>query len=316
MIGILCTEGLERNYAEKFHLLFKQVGNKKHRKIIVFTISNIDFSENMVSGSLVSQEDITNVQIELPLIIFNLSVQRDMKGIKGRRKLEEMDEIILVNDSNRYDQCMIMDMLNSSKKTARYILPYHIYNKITREFEPPTDKSYIIMPSRGTSVSRVIHAIPKPNSDCVMGTQYFEKGHICDYIDASMCQKQWLFIEVPKLETSGNSPIIVRQYLQKNSGNSWRITGRNIYPIVEPKVGRFMERVNGASYMLIHHINKFLPSIGISYIDFILGVDGNPYFLHFSGFDQDFFDEKQDENFYKRFYRNLQSLSEDYLGGP
>jgi hypothetical protein len=314
MIGILCTEGLEKDYAEEFLLLFKQVGNKSDRKIIIFTISNIDFSKRIVSGSLVTKEDITIAQVELPLVIFNLSVQKDMKGIKGRRKLEEMDKLIFINDSNRYDQSMIMDMLNSSKRTTKYILTHHIYNKITRDFEPPTDKAYIIMPSRGTSLLRVIHAIPKPNSDRVIGSQYFEKGHICDYIDASMCQKQWLFIEVPKLETYGNSPIIVRQYLQKNSGNSWRIIGRNVYPISEPKIARFTEIVDYASYALIRHINRFLPSIGISYIDFILGVDGNPYFLHFSGFDQNFFDEKVDENFYKRFYRNMQSLSEDYLG--
>jgi hypothetical protein len=314
MIGILCTEGFERNYAEEFLLLFKQVGNKSDSEIIIFTVSNIDFSKKIVSGSLVSRKNITSEQVELPSIIFNLSLQKDMKGIKGRRQLEEMDEIIFINDSNKYDQCMLMDILKSSKKTERYLLPYHVYNKATRNFEADTEKAYIIMPSRGASISRVIHAIPKPDSDLVTGTQYFEKGHICDYIDASTCQKQWLFIEVPKLETYSNQPIIVRQYLQKSSCDTWTRLGRSIYPSVEAKGNRFAERVSDASYILINYINNFLPSICISFIDFILSTDGKPYFLHFSGVDQNIFDEKQGVNFYKRFYRNMQSLSADYIG--
>jgi hypothetical protein len=312
MIGVLCSEHMEKSYAEKFHYLFKKAGTPKGDDIIVFTILNIDFTEKVVTGSLISSETIDVVKVPMPSIIFNLSLQRDMNCIKARKKLEEMNEISLINDSNRYDQWMIMDMLHSSKRNQKFLLPYHIYDKAVRNFKPEDNQAYITMPSRGASLSRVIFAVPEENTDRIKGTQYFKKGHICDYIDASMCQTRWIFIEVPKLITHYNHPVIVRSYLQRSSDKTWKVLGRNVYPKIKLEKGKFTKSVEEASLSLIRHTSRFLPSMGIAFIDFILSTEGNPYFLHFSGFEQSFFDIEQSEEFYRYFYKNLLKLASDY----
>ena len=312
MIGILCSDGSEREYAQSFHLLHQKAGTKKDDAIIVFSISGIDFAEVVVTGSLISGKTIEISQVPLPSIIFNLSLQCDMTSMKARKRLEEMPEITLINDVNRYDQYMIMDILYSSKVNQKYLLPYYIYDKASRNFKPDDNQAYIAMPSRGSSISRVIHAIPVPKSDKITGTQYFKKGQICDYIDASLCQSRWIFIEVPSLISKYNHPLVVRNYVQKSSEKSWEVLGRCLYPQFELEDVEIVNRIDRASLTAINYINQFLPSLGISFIDYVIDTDGNPYFLHFSGFEQDFFEQKQGEGFFRNFYTNLLSLARSY----
>ena len=176
MIGILCSDHMEKSYADELYSIVKEDALKKGDSIIVFTILNIDFEMKTVTGSLISGEGVNKVQIAIPSVIFNLSLQRDMKSIKARKMLEDLKGITLINEVNRYDQWMIMDMLYSSKDTQKYLLPYHVYSKADRNYKPEDEQSYIIMPARGASISRVIHAIPEQGTDRIGGTQYFKKG--------------------------------------------------------------------------------------------------------------------------------------------
>lgn len=70
--------------------------------------------------------------------------------------------------------------------------------------------------------------------------------------------------------------------------------------------------LENASLLLINYINHFLPSLGICFIDFMISSDGNPYFLHFNGFNEDFFEQKQQLDFLNRFYKNIIALSGSY----
>lgn len=312
MIGILCSDHLEKKYSEEFHSIYKNVGTKRDDSIIVFTTSNINFTKKTVTGSLISNETIITVLEPLPSIIFNLSLQRDMNGIKTRKKLEEMMEITLINDANKYDQFMLMDMLSSSKKTQKYLLPYHNYNKKNRDFKADDNRSYITMPARGANLSRIIFTKPVADSERLTGTQYFKKGHICDYIDASLCQKQWLFIDVPELITINDHPVIARIYIQKTSIKSWKILGKGIFPEFDFKSTCPIQNLEDASLVLIDYINHFLPSLGVCFIDFMISTDGKPYFLHFNGFNEDFFDLKPELDFFNRFYKNIIGLAGSY----
>jgi hypothetical protein len=312
MIGVLCSDGTERDYAEVFNSLLKKIEARKEEDIIIFTISNIDFIQMKVIGSLVMEKTVERVQVSLPSIIYNLSLQQNMEGIKARKRLEEMNSVKLINDTNRYNQHMIMEILYSSKVTRRYLLPYHIYNKLLRDFKPDDNQPYIAMPSRGASISRIIYAEPTEDSDIVKGTQYFKKGQICDYIDASLCQSQWIFLETPNLMVRGNYPIIVRCYLQKSSHKSWKLLDRKIYPDESVCIGNLIRRTELAALAFIDYICKFLPSIGIAFIDFLLDNEGFPYFLHLGGFEKSFFEQEQRDDMLRKFYKNLFSLASDY----
>lgn len=309
MIGILCSDNMEKEYTKKLHSLFRKHGSQNEDAIIVFTISNIDFTKKTVKGSLASEDEFKRETKQLPSVIFNLALQREWKAIKRQESLTSMKGITLVNSINRFDQSMIMEMLKVSRSADKFLLPFHIYNKKARDFKPDDDKSYITMPSRGSSISRVIYTKPEPDTDRIIGSQYFKKGHICDYIDASLCQNRWIFIELPDILTHNNHPVIARAYMQKNSEGAWMVLGKSINPGSELVNEAFFKKVDEASLIAINHINKFITSLGHSFIDFIFDTDGNPYFLHLGGFDQQFLGLKLNEDCYKKFYSNLIGLA-------
>jgi hypothetical protein len=300
---------MEEEYAERLHYQFRNLRSEFDENMIVFTINNIDLQNNVVTGILISENRLRRDEVPLPEVIFNFSLQTEDQGIKARKALEEMDNIKLVNYINKFDQWMTMDIMSACKRAKKYLLPYYIYNKAERNYRPEDDKKYITMPSRGASLSRVIYAEPERDTDIIRGTQYFKKGHICDYIDASMCQKRWLFLEVPELVLHNNNPVVLRIYVQKSTAKTWKILSRSIYPEIELEVELNYDAVDAAALNIIEELNKFLPSLGHCFIDFILSEEGEPFFLHISGLDQYFFKQEQNEEVYKKFYKNLLSLS-------
>lgn len=310
MIGILSSNEMEGEYAERLHYLFNSFRNESDESMIVFTINNIDLQNKVVSGTLISENKLRKARGPLPEIIFNFSLQKDDFGIKTRKALEELEEIKLINYINKFDQWMAMEILSASGKVKDYVLPYHIYNKAERNFRPDDHKKYITMPSRGASLSRVIYAEPDPHTDIVRGTQYFKKGHISDYIDASLCQQRWLFLEVPTLILKNNGPIVVRVFMQKSNPKNWATLGKSIYPQVE--LGISEKELNSAAVNIVEEMNKFMPSVGHCFIDFIISNEGKPFFLHVGGLDQYFLKEELSKEIYKKFYKNLLSLSRGY----
>jgi len=316
VIGILSSNDMEEEYAKILHSLFQNCKSSVNEDIVVFTTLNINLQKMEVSGTLISQDKLRTVQAPLPSVIFNFSLQKEGSGIKIRKALEEMEGLRLINYINKFDQWMIMEMISSNERAKAYLLPYYVYDKAKRDYRPEENKKYITMPSRGASLSRVIYAEPDPDpdSDIVRGSQYFKKGHICDYIDASLCQRKWLFIEIPDLELYNNHPIVCRVYMQKIDHKKWGVLKMVLFP--DPNMQKseninfqFAER---AAKDLIQEINNFLPSIGHCFIDMIFSKDGNGYFLHLGGLDQYFFREVLKGDVANKFYKNIISLSRYY----
>ncbi|NLZ49951.1 MAG: hypothetical protein GX895_14450 [Clostridiales bacterium] len=316
MIGILSSNDMEEEYSKILHSLFKNYKSSYDEDIVVFTTLNINLQKMEVAGTLISQDKLHTVQVPLPSIIFNFSLQRESSGIKVRKALEEMEGVTLINYINKFDQWMIMDMISSNDKVKSYLLPYFIYDKAKRDYRPEEEKKYITMPSRGASLSRVIYAEPDPDpeSDIVRGSQYFKKGHITDYIDASLCQRKWLFIEIPDIVLHHNHPLVCRIYMQKSNYNRWDFLKRILYPDPNMKVpdNINLKHAENAAKDLINEINNFLPSIGHCFIDMIFSQEGKAYFLHLGGLDQYFFKVLLRDDISKKFYKNIISLSRYY----
>lgn len=312
MIGILCSKDIEEEYTKRMHLWFNEFSAEQKEPIVIFPINNIDLKAKTVTGNLITEKEVKVVDSSFPSVIFNFSLQKDDAGIKTRKVLEEMEQVELVNYINKFDQWMVMDMLSSFSSTRSHLLPYHIYDKTERNYKPEDEQKYIIMPSRGASLSRVIYAVPDPKSDRVSGSQYFKKGHICDYIDASLCQQRWLFVEIPEIQVRNNHPVVIRVYLQKLRQDKWSVLGRDIFLEAEDKLTDIIEEVDKTALNAIFHVNKFLPSMGHCFIDFILDSNNKPYFLHIGGLDQFFFRQNRSQEFCKNFCRNILKLSRYY----
>jgi predicted ester cyclase len=312
MIGILCSSHTEEKLKEFFVSLVKRHGHKWDDSFVLFKISDMNLDNRIIEGSLISDDGIRCIQTQIPLVIFNMAVQKDIKSIRCRAALEDSNVVKVINPLNRYNQWMIMEILSSSPETKKLLLRYYLYDKKKRDFSPEDEKSYIIMPARGSSLQRVILAKPEAGSERVGGTQYFRKGHILDYIDASLCQKRWLFMEAPELIMHNNHPTIIRVYLQRFNNNTWEMLGKDIYPESQLNDIDIPEASYNTFLTAAMHITHFIPNLGYCFMDFVVSPDKKPYFLHFGGFNQDFFHEDRNDDFHENFYKNIINLAACY----
>ena len=309
MIGILCSNENEEVFSERLHSLLKGIKRENDDNIIVFTILNIDFLEKTVKGSLISGKVIKVATVPLPSVIFNFSVQLKADCIKARKLLEEMEGIELVNNVNRFDQSMIMEILSASETTRKYLLPYYIYDKNLEGFKLNEYKQYIEIPLKGTSISRILYIKPQAASDKLIGNYYFEKEHIHGLINAALFQRKRILIEIPELVTNNYYPVIVRSYVQKKYGKNWSVIGRDIFPKHDLSNDISFEIINEVVLSSISYINNYMPALGECFIDLLLSNDGKAYFLHLGGIGETFFELEQDKDFYKIFYKNLIKLA-------
>jgi hypothetical protein len=61
------------------------------------------------------------MKTELPLIVFNLATQISRSDIKLLRRIAEIENLVLVNSTNRFSQSAIMEMLVSNESTQSCI---------------------------------------------------------------------------------------------------------------------------------------------------------------------------------------------------
>jgi len=305
MIGILCSNEKEEVLSQRLNKLFKILKKRNDDQLIVFTILNIDFLENTVTGSLISERVVKVSKVALPSVIFNLSVQLKTTCIKARKRLENMEKVKLVNNVNRFDQSMIMEILQAADKTSKHILPYYLYDKDIVEFKFEESKEYIEIPLKGTGEPKVIYRKSQSALDKLISTYYQGKNYIHVLLKAVLFHRQQIIIEVPKLANKVDLPIIIRTYVQKYYGKSWVVLGRCSLPEYEFNKDILFKGTDEVVLDAINHINNYMPSLGACFIDLLVGSDGENYFLRLGGIREDFFDINEDLDFYKKFYENL-----------
>lgn len=309
MIGILCSNENEEVFSEKLYNLFKVIKKGNEDTIIVFTILNIDFLTKTVKGSLISGKVVKVATVPLPSVIFNFSLQLKSECIKARKLLEDMESVELVNNVNRFDQSMIMEILSASDTTIKYLLPYYINDKNIAEFKLDESKRYMEMPLKGTSISKVSYKKPEGASDKLIGNYYVEKDHIHGLINSALFNRRKILMEVPELVTNNDHPVIIRTYVQRNYGKSWIVLGRNVFPKYDFSKDITFEKINEVALNVISYINNYMPTLGECFVDLLLSNDGKAYFLHLGGLGETFFELEQNIDFYKIFYKNMIKLA-------
>lgn len=128
MIGILCSNKREGQYAEYFHSQFLPLINKEI-SIIIFEIAGVDFSNKTVLGSVINGDKIRSARVGVPNVIFNLSTQRKREETKKIRCLREIEGLRMVNEVNQFNQLMIFEILSSSETLRKYLMPSRVYDK-------------------------------------------------------------------------------------------------------------------------------------------------------------------------------------------
>lgn len=311
MLGILCSNEKEKKYAESFCKILRE-GFTNYRSIVVFTISNIDFINRRICGSLVTHINVEPIETELPSIIFNFSFQNKSSDVKKLRYLREMEEVFVINESNRFNQIMIMQIISSSSAFHKYILPYKSYKKTDIDLELEDNSNFLIVPEKGSNNSNVIF-IKKLESMIKVyyknKTQKYTKGKIRKS-DLELKKSNYILLEAPKLKLYKNHPYFVRVYIQRGKNGKWKDISKNIYLEEKNDCYVFDENLSSISLEITNYISKFIPDMGICFVDFLYDIHDNPYILHFGGWDYRILLKKHSKEFYRKFLTTLYGYEE------
>jgi hypothetical protein len=316
MIGILCNRRKKNLYTEEFHSLFKQYNFRNNISIIVFDLSDINVTNRTVSGNLISDEIISQVTIEVPKIIFNFSFQQKKADIKKLRSIHEMEKVLLVNEVNQFNQWMIMEILSSSDIFKNYLMPYKIVEQNTTHSTIEKVNSFLLIPQNGSNLSKTILVKNKNSRFDVYQNARIQRVNnkiIQSILSPNSSKKPWLSLDVPEIIIEDNKPLVQRIYFQREAYGEWTIlTGR----FLTLEYSGYRVNINnyyGILLAIVKYISNFIPSLGNCYVDLVFDVRGNPYFLHFGGWDQDYI--IKNENIYMKniFARNLLIYSMYYI---
>lgn len=292
--------------------MFKHYNFRNNISITVFDLSDVDLMSKSINGNLVSDVDIKQVTIEIPRVIFNFSFQRKKTDIRKLRSMLEMDKVTIVNEVNQFNQWMIMEILASSEIFRHYLLPYKVLDPNTFDDKTAGKKSFLLIPQSGSNISKAI-LVRNKNSrfDVYQNSKihHVNKNIVQTILNSDISRKTWMLLNVPEIILYDNKPLVQRLYLQRDGYGEWNILS-----------GRFLSqeyddyRINISNYYgilltAVKYISNFIPSLGNCFVDLVFDTRGNPYFLHFGGWDQDYFLKNQNSYLNNIFARNLLTYS-------
>jgi hypothetical protein len=310
MIGILCNNKKFNLYTEYFHSLMKSFIPNSTIRIIVFTLQDIDASNLTVRGNLISEESIKQVTIEIPQVIYNFSSQKKKLDIKKLRSLHEMINISFINEVNNFKQWMIMEMISSSQLFKHYLLPYKMLNTDETDLDFGNKKSFILMNS-GSSINSKVAFVRDTKSNFQIYRNNQLQSYNIKQIESTLTpiteKGKCLFLNTPELQFYNNQPLITKFYLQKDGYGRWNILTSKIINF-EQNNNYFSlnNNIYNIAVSMVQYIEQFIPSLGNCTIDLIFDTKGNPYFLHFGGWDEHIMLQEKNNHYLKSaFLRNM-----------
>jgi len=317
MIGILCNTKKEGFYSRRLHALFKPLAKERKISVIVFSLSNINIEERTVQGTLVTREGVRPVKTFLPSLIFNFAVQRRRLNIKKMRSLMEVGDIKVVNGVNQYNQWSIMEILSSSKKTKKYVLPYMNYNKEDICFDFTKIGNFLVKPEKRINLNRIIYGRQSDFGFDLYGGYGTKRCHRLDIqgvIHPVMRGRKWLLLKTPGLATYRNRLLIIRANLIKKYDGEWNVLSKTIVPHYEGVYAKLGKKIEKSALNIISCINGFIPDLGVAFIDFVLDRHGTPYFLNFGGWDGKLFSKKHKRSVRISVCKNILEYAEMLSG--
>lgn len=286
MIGILCSQRKERLFVN--FLRNSREIEQSGVPVLVFPMPNLNLSDKTVRGTLMSGGKATALKTGLPPLIMNFAVQHTKSHIKRLKNLTEVQNIMVINSVNSFNQWSIMKMLASDPVTNRYILPYAV---ISRENVLPDIQkrgNFIIKPQYGSNFKKIIYGRKTENGFDLYNAGDILRSHLFDIQSAvlpTIKSGSWILLDSPELVTRHNKMLVVRSYLQRNGGE-WKVVLKTVVSQNEQILYKANEEIEAALLRMMSYIHCYIPDLAFCTVDFVLGADGTPYFLNLGGWQE------------------------------
>lgn len=316
MIGILCGSKKENLFSEKFHKLFKPLIKGNKIEIIVFSLSNTNLLDKTVYGKIISGESIVSAKTAIPPLIFNFASHYSRVDVKKCRSLMEVEDVVLINSTNQYNQYAIMNIISSNKKFKKLLLPYSQLKKEDLILNLADFNNFILKPFYGSNYGKILYAKKIDSQFNVYKNRAFQCYHkfdIYDAINPIVRKGKWIILKTPELLTFESSLLVTRVYLQKSYKGEWKILLKS--PLTQDKItyGKLDQKTNTALLNIIEYINCFIPDMGFCFIDFTMSLFGTPYFLNLGGWDNNLLNDKQNLEAQTNLCKNILEFSRSHF---
>lgn len=296
-----------KKYEEYFYILIKKYIKKEDEEFFLFTMRNLDLNNMIVWGSKVNESGMQYCSEKIPSIILNFSVQYKKENINKLRKLHQLEEIKLINETNRFDQSIIFEILSSNNSVKKYLLDYKTISLLS-SINLNTENSYIFMPIKGADLTKVVH-MSLDGLDVLIknNNNYFEIDN--EKLNRKLFKitkvRRGILMTVERDIVSEEALFTVRVYLQRGESGDWNIVIRRMNFKGRNQAFILNKNLEEAALNIVKCIANYIPSMAAVFIDFFVSNEGTPYFLHFGGWSKMLIDNKNNSTLNKKFSNNL-----------
>ena len=278
MIGILCAKRKKNKYSKKFYNLINMYISYKTESIIVFSVSDLDFNNKTVNGNLITQDKIKSLTTPIPRIINNFLSPRTKTSRKIIKSISEQPDIILINEANRFNQRMIMEMLLSSAKTKDFVASYSIHN--SSEINNVTQKSEALI-------------IPETGNNCIT---LYTISNVMKNQSCLLSKRKWIVFDIPNTLKQNGDPIIFKLHAIRDTKDKW-----NVLPlsksILKNEAGSKLTQILYKSTLgIAGRIGNFIPSLSFCTVNIVLDENHSPFLVSFDGWDSSLLFKKQNSD--------------------
>lgn len=313
MTGILCSQNKDRVTAENLYEILKPqlAAQGGDIRIVFFTMPNVNLAQKFVYGYLAQDGGLTSAKVDLPDIVFNFSVQRTRAGVKKLRGLAEVPNIRIINSANIYNQLAVLMMLSSGRKTKNSLLSFSEFDRDVLNNEFCKD-NFLLKRQSGAKLSALIYG-KKTDSGFDMytchGKQYIHALDIQNVIYHMTAEKEWILLKTPDLVTFNGRLMTARLHMYKNASASWDVLLRTKSRHSERIPSGISKKIDAAIFDIAEYASCFFPDMGYFFADFVISIQGEPYFLNFGGLDNKLITDKRYKKAQAKICENIMEHS-------
>lgn len=253
--------------------------------VLVTTLDQINLAQGSVLGTIVSEDSPRPEETALPALIYNFSFPSSRGEFKKLQALAEIDGVTVMNDAYLFSRKDAFKMLLSHPETKEFLLPHPTFGQTVPPL--PQDGSLLMLPERTLSLSGILYAECGAEDCFVYGINGVERlsREECEALFRRLPIRRRILLPTPTLAAGIQGLFIGRVYLMLNYDGSFQVLRTRTFR--PPDQGEKTLRAACAETALsvMPEIHGFLPELAVCFADFVCGVNSQPYFIGFGGWD-------------------------------